>query len=61
MTLFFFAETWFSNTTCVNLGIKGYECFHMYDNKTQNVKKGRYSGGLSIYYKQTLAKNVEIV
>ena len=33
----------------------------MYDNKTQNVKKGRYSGGLSIYYKQTLAKNVEIV
>ena len=44
-----------------SLGIKGYECFHMYGNKTQNVKKGRYSGGLSIYYKQTLAKSVEIV
>ena len=42
----FFTGTFNSNSTCVNLDIKGYECFHMYGNKTQNVKKGRYSGGL---------------
>lgn len=57
----FFTETWLSKSTCVNLDIKGYDCFHVYGNKTQNVKKGRYSGGLSIYYRQTLAKKVEIV
>jgi len=54
-------ETWISKNTNLNLNINNYTCIHLYGNKSPNVKKGRYSGGISIYYKNQLKNDLEIV
>ena len=41
----FLSETWITNKETYNLDI------HLFGNKTKGVKKGRYSGGISVYYK----------
>ena len=53
-------ETWLSKTTCYNLNIQGYCVEHLYGNKSKNTRKGRYSGGISIYYKSNLYGKIEI-
>ena len=55
------SETWISKNTCYNLDIKGYRVFHLYGNKSINKTKGRYSGGISIYYKSDLSDKINIV
>lgn len=43
------------------MDIHGYESYHLYGNKTKNVRKGRYGGGISIYFKHSLSKYINIV
>ena len=43
-----------------NLNINGYEAFHLYGNKSPNVRKGRYSGGISVCYKLELKNKLQI-
>ena len=57
----FLNETWITTKSCVNLEIPGYNCVHLYGNKSHNVNRGRSSGGLAIYYKQHLSKYIEVV
>ena len=44
-----------------NLEIKNYTCEHLYGNKAENTKKGRFSGGISIYYKNNLKNHIQII
>ena len=41
--------------------IDGFCCDHIFGNKSLNTKKGRYSGGLSVYYKNSLKNNLTII
>ena len=59
--LIFLTETWISKNTYINFDIEGYYCEHLYGNKSRNAKKGRYSGGITIYYKQTLKDKINII
>ena len=54
------SETWLSPKSNYNLNINGYEAFHLYGNKSPNVRKGRYSGGISVYYKLELKNKLQI-
>lgn len=45
----------------LNFDITGYDCVHLYGNKAFNTRKGRFSGGITIYYKQYLHKYVNVV
>lgn len=56
-----FSETWLSDSDKLNLDIQGYTCDHLYGNKSAGAKKGRYSGGISIYYKNCLKNKIKIV
>ena len=56
-----FSETWLSDSVQLNLDIQGYTCDHINGNKSTGAKKGRYSGGLSIYYKKCLKNKLKIV
>ena len=53
-------ETWLSNSTCYNLNIAGYSAEHQHGNKSQNTRKGRHSGGISIYYRNSLMDKITI-
>lgn len=44
-----------------NLEINGYQSFHLYGNKSSGTKKGRYSGGISVYFKDEFSSNISIV
>ena len=54
-------ETWLSSNSHFNLNIQGYECEHVYGNKSVNTRKGRYSGGLSIYFKSKFKDKIQIL
>jgi len=47
--------------TKYNLEIQGYESYHLFGNKAYNTRKGRASGGLSIYYKSELKTDISVV
>ena len=36
-------------------------CEHIYGNKSAGIKKGRYSGGISIYYKNCFSDQIKII
>lgn len=55
------SETWLSNTECLNLEIDGYSCDHIFGNKSVGTRKGRFSGGISIYYKNCYRDKIHIV
>jgi len=57
----FLSETWLSNNSHINLDIQGFHSEHLLGNNAINTRKGRYSGGLSLYYKQTLNNHIKIV
>ena len=52
-------ETWLNKNVFVNLDIQGYIGVHLHGNKSRNTTKGRYSGGLSLYYKHTLKDKIK--
>ena len=54
-------ETSISKNTCYNFDIKGYSSYHLFGNKSQNITKGCYSGGISVYFKSSLENYVKIV
>ena len=55
------SETWLHDKISQNLEIQGYECFHLYGNKSFGVKKGRFSGGISVYFRSDLKPYIEIL
>ena len=59
--VYFFSETWLSGSDQLNLDIQGYTCDHLYGNKSAGSTKGRYSGGISIYYKNYLKNSIKVV
>ena len=50
-----------SKNTSYNLNIQGYETYHLFGNKSDNARKGRYSGGITVYYKSELHEKIKIV
>lgn len=54
-------ETWLSEQDTTNLEINGYYSEFISGNKTRNTVKGRYSGGIAFYYKNTFQKYIDIV
>ena len=50
----FLSETWIPKTNSINLDINGYTSTHIPGNKSQRARRGRYSGGISLYYKTDL-------
>ena len=56
-----FSETWLSKSEYTNLDIDGYSCDHIHGNKSRGTKKGRFSGGLSVYYKNCYKDKIQIV
>ena len=57
----FLSETWISKNTFLNLNVNDYCGEHILGNKSYNTRKGRYSGGISVYYRNHLRKYVTIV
>ena len=45
----------------LNYDIKGYNSEHNFGNKSAGVKKGRYSGGISIYYKNCFKDKIKVL
>ena len=56
-----FGETWYNKNDPYDLSINGYECDHVFARKSQGAKSGRYSGGVSVYYKSYLKNYVSVV
>ena len=54
-------ETWISKKHTSNLNIEGYECFHLFGNKSVGTKKGRFSGGISVYFRSKYKDKISIV
>ena len=59
--ILFLNETWISEKDQTDLNINGFNCEHIYGNKAQNTVKGRFSGGIAIYYKSYLSKYITVV
>ena len=58
--IIFLQETWLSPKSTLNLEIQGYCSDHLLGNKSPNTKKGRYSGGISVYYRNYLKSCINI-
>ena len=54
-------ETWLHERSNINGSINEFECEHLFARKSLGAKRGRYSGGISIYYKTYLKDHVKIV
>lgn len=59
--IIFFNETWLASKTQYNLDIEGYKCLHIFGNKSSNTKKGRFSGGISLYYRDQFTDKIKII
>ena len=59
--LIFLNETWIFDKNKTNLDINGYTSEHIPGNKSKHTRKGRFSGGISFYYKNKLRNHVNIV
>ena len=57
----FFNETWLASNEFVNLEIQGYKSIHIFGNKSPRAKKGRYSGGISLYFRDYLSDKIKIM
>jgi len=49
----YLTKKWITSNSCVYLELPDFDCVHLYRNKTYPVNRGRSSGGLSIYSKNT--------
>ena len=54
-------ETWINEKHQINLDINKYKSFHLHGNKSPRTKKGRTSGGISVYYKKKLENYISVV
>ena len=59
--LIFLNETWIPKNETLNFDIPGYCCELIAGNKSRNTSKGRYSGGIAFYYKDTLKQHITVV
>lgn len=59
--MFFLNETWIAKKETLNLDIIGYKAYHIYGTKVKQNSRGRFSGGISVYFKTEFAKYVSIV
>ena len=59
--IIFLGETWLNNNTSLNCDIQSYETEHLFATKSLGAKKGRYSGGITVYYKTCLKDYIKIV
>ena len=57
----FLSETWLNEKHTENLTLQGFESTHVFGQKRTGVKKGRLSGGLSVYFKTDLKKNISVI
>ena len=56
----FLCETWLNRKETCNLDISGYQSDHIFGTKSKTAKRGRYSGGLSVYYKTEFKNKVKV-
>ena len=56
-----FTETWISPNTNYNLDIKGFISNHIYGKKSIHARKGRFSGGVSVYFRSCLSDKIKIL
>ena len=56
-----FGETWINSHDPVNLSIPGFECAHVFAQKSRGAKCGRSSGGVSVYFKSNLKQYISVV
>ena len=54
-------ETWIGKNTTCNLEIPGFQCEHIFGTRSQNAKRGRYSGGIAVYFKKELQNYVQVI
>ena len=59
--LVFLSETWVSKTEHINLDINGYICDFIPGNKTRRSRKGRFRGGISLYFKSYLKNYITVL
>ena len=59
--LVFFTETWISKNTFFNFDVTDYSCVHLYGNKSRTTQRGRFSGGITLYYRESIGKSKKIV
>jgi len=59
--LILLSETWTHSKLNVNLEINEYISFHLFGNKSHGTKKGRYSGGLSVYFHKKLNNKISVI
>ena len=45
---------------CYNIDIQDYSSIHLYGNKSPQTRKGRFSGGISVYFKSYLNGRISI-
>lgn len=57
----FLGETWLNKSDLTNFDIEGYCCDHVFASKSLGTTKGRYSGGICVYYKADLKDYVSVV
>ena len=54
-------ETWQNKDDPYDFGISDYECAHVYAQKSLGVKTGRFSGGVSVYFRSSLKLYTSVV
>ena len=59
--ILFLSETWLHNNSFINSDIDGFICDHLYGNKSANTSRGRYSGGISVYFKHHLKNKITVI
>ncbi|MEW8544930.1 MAG: reverse transcriptase family protein, partial [Candidatus Thiodiazotropha sp.] len=59
--IIFLGETWLNKNDYINYDIEGYCCDHVFASKSLGTTKGRYSGGISIYYKSVVKDYISVV
>ena len=55
------SETWISGKQLFYINISGFDSYHIPENKQIGVNKGRYSRGLSLYFKSELKNRISVV
>ena len=59
--LVFLNETWVPTHVNLNFDIPGYCCEFITGNKSRNTSRGRYSGGIAFYYRDTLKQYITVI
>ena len=57
----FLSETWIKENDAFDFNISGYTCEHLNAHKHVTQRKGRHSGGITVYYKDNLKGKVSVV